>query len=319
MITFRLGFPERRYRLSGQRPDPADGAVGRSWPSDRDPIPRLPWRVICVRTHAHGAHSGRGRESKEQPSGIISLHPTGAALRTADGNGQRRAGRSARRGAMGKYMRKCRAEDGVGGVEVTQAVGVRTRSRAAAANVVVSKRRRPLPPSSPLGGAAARAQSGSCYLKLRSRMLFMAPPAPASAAGPGHGPAPPLPAGLSRCSSTASSVDASAAGQDRSLPSCGSDAAANSKAGAPEGSASNNAESGGNRERRETTPSSHFPGDLSDLESDLAGQNSGRSSLPQTPTAQVQPAARSRIPPAAEIEEFFAAAEEAEARRFACK
>ena len=175
-------------------------------------------------------------------------------------------------------MRKCRAEDGVGGVEVTQAVGVRTRSRAAAANVVVSKRRRPLPPSSP-----------------------------------------PLPAGLSRCSSTASSVDASAAGQDRSLPSCGSDAAANSKAGAPEGSASNNAESGGNRERRETTPSSHFPGDLSDLESDLAGQNSGRSSLPQTPTAQVQPAARSRIPPAAEIEEFFAAAEEAEARRFACK
>uniref|UniRef100_A0A453PNI4 Cyclin-dependent kinase inhibitor domain-containing protein n=1 Tax=Aegilops tauschii subsp. strangulata TaxID=200361 RepID=A0A453PNI4_AEGTS len=150
-----------------------------------------------------------------------------------------------------------------------------------------------------------------------------------------------------RCSSTASSVDASAAAQDRSLPSCGSDAAANKvrelgpnpririqfeisfllktvafsalQAGAPEGSASNNAESGGNRERRETTPSSHFPGDLSDLESDLAGKNSGRSSLPQTLAAQAQPAARSRVPPAAEIEEFFAAAEEAEARRFACK
>ncbi|XP_048536058.1 cyclin-dependent kinase inhibitor 1-like [Triticum urartu] len=222
---------------------------------------------------------------------------------------------------MGKYMRKCRAEDGaVGGVEVTQAVGVRTRSRAAAANVVVSKRRRPLPPGSPSASSSlARAQGGSCYLKLRSRMLFMAPPAPASGAAAGHGPAPPLPAGLSRCSSTASSVDASAAAQDRSLLSCGSDAAANNKAGAPEGSASNNAESGGNRERRETTPSSHFPGDLSDLESDLAGQNSGRSSLPQTPTAQAQPAARSRVPPAAEIEEFFAAAEEAEARRFACK
>ncbi|XP_020165560.1 cyclin-dependent kinase inhibitor 1 [Aegilops tauschii subsp. strangulata] len=223
---------------------------------------------------------------------------------------------------MGKYMRKCRAEDvAVGGVEVTQAVGVRTRSRAAAANVVVSKRRRPLPPASPSASSAlARAQGGSCYLKLRSRMLFMAPPAPASAsaAAAGHGAPPPLPAGLSRCSSTASSVDASAAAQDRSLPSCGSDAAAN-KAGAPEGSASNNAESGGNRERRETTPSSHFPGDLSDLESDLAGKNSGRSSLPQTLAAQAQPAARSRVPPAAEIEEFFAAAEEAEARRFACK
>ncbi|KAI4982177.1 hypothetical protein ZWY2020_022669 [Hordeum vulgare] len=224
---------------------------------------------------------------------------------------------------MGKYMRKCRPgeEAAVGGVEVTQAVGVRTRSRAAAANVVVSKRRRPsLPPSSPLGGgaAAARAQSGSCYLKLRSRMLFMAPPAPASASvSAARHAAAPLPAGLSRCSSTASSVDASAAGQDRSLPSCGSDAAA--KAGVPEGSASNNAESGGNRERRETTPSSHFPGDLSDLESDLAG--SGRSSLPQTPATQVQvqAAARARVPPAAEIEEFFAAAEEAEARRFACK
>lgn len=224
---------------------------------------------------------------------------------------------------MGKYMRKCRpGEEAVGGVEVTQAVGVRTRSRAAAANVVVSKRRRPLPPSSPSASSSlARGQGRSCYLKLRSRMLFMAPPAPASAsasaAGAGLGAAP-LPAGLSRCSSTASSVDASAATQDRSLPSCGSDAAAN-KAGVPEGSASNNAESGGNRERRETTPSSHFPGDLSDLESDLAGQNSGRSSLPQTPTTQVQAAARARIPPAAEIEEFFAAAEEAEARRFACK
>jgi hypothetical protein len=137
---------------------------------------------------------------------------------------------------MGKYMRKCKGAVG----EETQAVGVRTRSRAAAgagAKVVVSKRRRPLPPS-PLktaGGAAAAAaesvgvgEGGSCYLKLRSRMLFMAPPPSTTAAHPraeaGHGPA--LAAGLSRCSSTASSVDASSAAQaDRTLPCRSSDAA----------------------------------------------------------------------------------------------
>jgi hypothetical protein len=133
---------------------------------------------------------------------------------------------------MGKYMRKCK---GAAGEE--QAVGVRTRSRAAAgagAKVVVSKRRRPLPPS-PLKTAAAAAdsslggagESGSCYLKLRSRMLFMAPPpstpAPVHGAQAGHEPA--LAAGLSRCSSTASSVDASSTAQGRSLPCRSSDTA----------------------------------------------------------------------------------------------
>jgi hypothetical protein len=138
---------------------------------------------------------------------------------------------------MGKYMRKCK---GAAGEE--QAVGVRTRSRAAAgagagAKVVVSKRRRP-PPPSPLkaaGAATAAAaesvgvgESGSCYLKLRSRMLFMAPPpsTPAPVHGPEVGHGAPLAAGLSRCSSTASSLDASSAAQaDRTLPCRSSDAA----------------------------------------------------------------------------------------------
>jgi hypothetical protein len=139
---------------------------------------------------------------------------------------------------MGKYMRKCK---GAVGEEQEQAVGVRTRSRAAAgagAKVVVSKRRRPLPPS-PLKTAAGAAtpaaaesvgvgESGSCYLKLRSRMLFMAPPpstpAPVHSPEVGHGA--PLAVGLSRCSSTASSLDASSAAPDRrNLPCRSTDAA----------------------------------------------------------------------------------------------
>jgi hypothetical protein len=102
-------------------------------------------------------------------------------------------------------------------MEVTQAVDVRTRSRAAA---VAKRTRRPLLPS-PLTAAAADSaiadgsESGrSSYLKLRNRMLFMAPllpsnPEPAHDSEAGYGA--PLPAGLSRCSSTASLVDASLA------------------------------------------------------------------------------------------------------------
>ncbi|XP_051192464.1 cyclin-dependent kinase inhibitor 1 [Lolium perenne] len=232
---------------------------------------------------------------------------------------------------MGKYMRKCRGAvgDEVAAMEVTQAVGVRTRSRAAA---VAKRTRRPLPPS-PLRAASAAVAAaaspgggqtgGSCYLKLRSRMLFMAPPPPSTAAA--H-EAPALASGLSRCSSTASSVDASSpAPHDRTLP-CRSDAAEAGSDNVRQGSASgnDNSESGRrdhHRERRETTPSSrHLPGESSDLESDLAGR-SGSRSLPSalTTSAQLQAAARARMPEAAEIDEFFAAAEEAEAKRFASK
>ncbi|XP_047078141.1 cyclin-dependent kinase inhibitor 1-like isoform X2 [Lolium rigidum] len=238
---------------------------------------------------------------------------------------------------MGKYMRKCRGAvgDEVAAMEVTQAVGVRTRSRAAA--VAVAKRtRRPLPPS-PLRAASAAVAAaaspagggqtgGSCYLKLRSRMLFMAPPPPSTSApakGAEAGLGAPLPAGLSRCSSTASSVDASSpAPHDRTLP-CRSDAAGSDNVRQGSASGNDNSESGrdDHRERRETTPSSRqLPGESSDMESDLAGRRGSRS-LPSALTAsQLQAAAaRARMPEAAEIEEFFAAAEEAEAKRFASK
>jgi hypothetical protein len=65
--------------------------------------------------------------------------------------------------------------------------------------------------------------------------------------------------------------------------------------------------------RRETTPSSRAHGELSDLESDLAGHKTG----PSLPAAT--PAAELIVPPAHEIQEFFAAAEAAQAKRFASK
>lgn len=127
-------------------------------------------------------------------------------------------------------MRKCRGAAGeeVAAVEVTQVVGVRTRSRSAAATAVAGgvakvapRRNKALTPAANGEPAAVGADGdgGSCYIHLRSRMLFMAPPqqpsflAPAEAAGAGQGAAA-LAAGLSRCSSTASSVDVGA--QDKS-------------------------------------------------------------------------------------------------------
>ncbi|XP_006647952.2 cyclin-dependent kinase inhibitor 1-like [Oryza brachyantha] len=236
---------------------------------------------------------------------------------------------------MGKYMRKFRGATGeeVAAVEVTQVVGVRTRSRSAAATrgAVATKvqgastrRRKALLPA-PVGSAmGALRDSGSCYLQLRSRMLFMAPPPPpptarapaveAAAAVAGSGAPAHAVAGLSRCSSTASSVDLAA--QDRSLA-CRSDVAEAGGEHVHESSASDSG-SGHDRERRESTPSSFLPGEVSDLESDLAGQKRSRP-LPSATASTHQEATRPRMPPAAEIEEFFAAAEEAEAKRFAAK
>uniref|UniRef100_A0A0D9YYJ6 Cyclin-dependent kinase inhibitor domain-containing protein n=1 Tax=Oryza glumipatula TaxID=40148 RepID=A0A0D9YYJ6_9ORYZ len=236
---------------------------------------------------------------------------------------------------MGKYMRKFRGATGeeLAAMEVTQVVGVRTRSRSAAAagatttkvqaaSAASTRRRKALLPTAVVG--TTRRDGGSCYLQLRSRMLFMAPPRPApaarapvvaEAAGSGNGAAAHAAAGLSRCSSTASSVDAAA--QDRSLA-YRSDVAEAGSEHVPEGSASDSA-SGRDRERRETTPSSFLPGEVSDLESDLAGGQKRSRPLPSAATASAQQATRPKIPPAAEIEAFFAAAEEAEAKRFAAK
>lgn len=138
-------------------------------------------------------------------------------------------------------MRKCRGATGeeVAGVEVTQVVGVRTRSRAAAgpapaggvAKVAAPRRKKaPAPPNAAADEASdAGGDGGSCYIKLRSRTLFMAPPqqpsaprAPVPVEGAGAGQVAALAAGLSRCSSTASSVDAGC--QERSFA-CRSDAA----------------------------------------------------------------------------------------------
>ncbi|XP_066319604.1 cyclin-dependent kinase inhibitor 1-like [Miscanthus floridulus] len=221
---------------------------------------------------------------------------------------------------MGKYMRsKCRGAAGeeVAAVEVTQVVGVRTRSRSAAAtgrgvSKVAPRRKKALTPAS----VGAGRDGGSCYIHLRSRMLFMALPqqqpsvlTPADAAGAGHQGAA-LAAGLSRCSSTESAVDVG--GQNRSHA-CRSDAAEVGGDHAPDVSASNSG-SGPDRERRETTPSSQAHGELSDLESDLAGYKTTGRSLPAA-TSAAQPI----VPPAQEIEEFFAAAEAAQAKRFASK
>ncbi|KAF8730303.1 hypothetical protein HU200_017287 [Digitaria exilis] len=252
---------------------------------------------------------------------------------------------------MGKYMRKCRGAAGeeVAGVEVTQVVGVRTRSRTAAAPAAAGggvakvaaapRRKKPAaltPPNVAAEEPAAGGEGGGCYIKLRSRTLFMAPPqqppaprAPGTAATAGAaGQVAAIAPGLSRCSSTASSVDAGA--QERSLA-CRSDAA-EVRYGNPririqkwfeistascgdhilEVSASNSG-SGPDRERRETTPSSKAHGEVSDLGSDLAGQKNDRSSPATTSAAQLI------MPPADEIREFFAAAEKAEAERFAAK
>ncbi|EMS48766.1 Cyclin-dependent kinase inhibitor 2 [Triticum urartu] len=80
----------------------------------------------------------------------------------------------------------------------------------------------------------------------------------------------------------------------------------------------------GGRDRRETTPSSRSPADLSDLESSQAAdeQKHKRRRYPATTTTTAAPfrldlEARARMPPAAEIDEFFAAAEKAQAERFA--
>jgi hypothetical protein len=70
-------------------------------------------------------------------------------------------------------------------VEVTQVVGAWTRSRAASAvdaasggvAKVVSKRRKALPLATEPAALGFGGDDGSCYLQLRSRMLFKAPSA----------------------------------------------------------------------------------------------------------------------------------------------
>ncbi|KAM3194370.1 hypothetical protein ACQJBY_070815 [Aegilops geniculata] len=250
---------------------------------------------------------------------------------------------------MGKYMRKCRAAAAGGGKAAPAvvehrapvALGVRTRSRAAALDAKMRKQQQAT--TSTAGRAVEDALLGrdggdaaaGCYLHLRSRRLFM--PAStvadqlrrqgageeASTAGlPDSGPSveAAVVAGASRCSSTASTA-VDVATRERS-----GDEAEACESRDVESSVSDS-ECGG-RDRREATPSSRSPVDLSDLESSQAAdeQKHKRRRQPVTTTTTAAPLhldlearARARMPPAAEIDEFFAAAEKAQAERFAAK
>uniref|UniRef100_A0A0D9VLE1 Cyclin-dependent kinase inhibitor domain-containing protein n=1 Tax=Leersia perrieri TaxID=77586 RepID=A0A0D9VLE1_9ORYZ len=348
------GRERHQRRVASQRPsDPVNGAVraaGLSQPSDQDPIPPPVAAYIC--SGGTGERKGKGERIQRGTSHTYPSQLTSGAVRCRRRREflekgkrpkKRDGGGAGRERSMGKYMRKFRGATGeevaaaAAAMEVTQVVGVRTRSRSAAATKVhavaapASSSRRRNNNKQLLPAAVTRRADGrgSCYLQLRSRMLFMAPPPPparapvvveAGSAGNGAAPAPARVAvapGLSRCSSTASSVDVAGA-QERGVA-CRSDVAEAGSEHVPEGSASDSG-SGRDRERREATPSSFLPGEVSDLESDLAGQKRSRPLPSATATTSLQEATtRPRMPPAAEIEEFFAAAEKAEAKRFAAK
>ncbi|GJN29309.1 hypothetical protein PR202_gb17526 [Eleusine coracana subsp. coracana] len=236
---------------------------------------------------------------------------------------------------MGKYIRKCRGGGGAGTAAPAVVVaGVRTRSRsAAAASAPASKRPRKAAPTraevEALGDDGAGAAEGCCYLQLRSRSVFMVA-AEVVAVSPRE-PVPPVAVAaeeeeeeashveavagvVSRCSSTASSsVDAAALNHcaAEAHRNCGEESSVSDSAGC------------GRREWREMTPSSRAPGDISDQESSKAADDDPKHRHPRprsSATATTTVACRARtMPPAEEIEEFFAAAEKAEAERFAAK
>nr|CAB3469974.1 unnamed protein product [Digitaria exilis] len=238
---------------------------------------------------------------------------------------------------MGKYMRK-RTGRAPAAAEVAQVVvGVRTRSRSAAAAAFASaaveppapapKRPRTKQPAAARGEVEVRGDDGGCYLQLRSRRLFMAVAAaearcpvpepegnaaliPVARSGASLEPVV-MVAGISRCSSTASSVDvvAAAAALERS----GGAMEVGAREDPDGGSAVSDSEWG--RQRREATPSSWLAVDLSDEESSQAAGDPKH----QRPTATASLACRARMPAEEEIDEFFAAAEKAEAERFAAK
>ncbi|CAL5043877.1 unnamed protein product [Urochloa decumbens] len=245
---------------------------------------------------------------------------------------------------MGKYMRK-RAGRAPAAELAQVVVGVRTRSRSAAFASAAAAAPAGPAPKRPRKQAAAHAEEeaghgdgGGCYLRLRSRRLFMAaaaeapcpvpaeekaaasfPAGAASSRASGEAPVAVVAAGVSRCSSTASSVDVVvAAARVRS----GGATEARLREESDVGSAVSDSECG--RQRREATPSSRPPADLSDegsssqasLVANDKEHRHGSSSANVTPAAV---ACRARTPPEEEIEAFFAAAEKAEAERFSAK
>ncbi|XP_066378933.1 cyclin-dependent kinase inhibitor 1-like [Miscanthus floridulus] len=244
---------------------------------------------------------------------------------------------------MGKYMRK-RSVGRTPAVEL----GVRTRARSAAvANAAAAGAAAEAPaPKRPRKQATARAEAeaeaavrgngggaspGCCYLQLRSRRLFMS-------AGDVQCPVPPLPAvAVQRsvpsgepvvevagmCSSTASSVDVVLAMAPARETSGGEAEEAHEDCKCDVESVVSDS-AGCGRERRETTPSSRPSVDLSDEEwsqatDDDPKRHLGRTALATTATTTAVACRRARMPPTGEIEEFFGAAEKAQAERFAAK
>lgn len=215
--------------------------------------------------------------------------------------------------------------------------GVRTRSRSAAvvAGANPAKRRKQAEAATT---AAGPVEEAGCYLHLRSRRLFM--PVAVAARGDlgveeastsrlANSSAPSgeaIAAGISRCSSAASSAAARerSGGEAESCPglqACESRDDVETSASDSECGAS---------VWRETTPSSQpeaVDDYISDLESSQAtGEQRHSKRCRRTPATttttntsafHLQP--RARMPAAAEIEQFFAAAEKAEAERFAAK
>lgn len=238
-------------------------------------------------------------------------------------------------------MRKCRAAAGDSSkAPAVPLLGVRTRSRVAAVvggAAGVAKRRKQATTTTAARAAKELALSGGsdagCYLHLRSRKLFMA----SAAVAPPRG----LPRAEEEVSSAAATLadsgasrEAAVAGISRYSSTASSAARERNSGGEAEVCESRDAvessvsDSGcGNRERREATPSSQSPANSSDLESGHAG---GEQKHQRTRSPAIRPttgAARTfqfeeraaKMPPVAEIEEFFAAAEKAEAERFAAK
>ncbi|CAN6164629.1 unnamed protein product [Urochloa humidicola] len=234
---------------------------------------------------------------------------------------------------MGKYMRK-RAGRAPAAELAQVVVGVRTRSRSAAFASAAAAAVAPAPKRLRKQAAAGRmevevevaAAAAGCYLQLRSRRLFMAAageekaaalPAGAGRSGGASGEAPVVAVpGISRCSSTSSSVDVVVAtARER-----GGGATEVRREESDVGSAVSDS-AGCGRERREATPSSRPPpADLSDEDfSSQALDDHERRHRSSSANVTTDVACRARTPPKEEIEAFFAAAEKAEAERFSAK
>ncbi|EHA8587423.1 cyclin-dependent kinase inhibitor 1 [Cocos nucifera] len=178
-------------------------------------------------------------------------------------------------------------------MEVSQVVGMRTRSRTLAlASAAAAEKERA---GSKRRKAAEPVAIQNSYLQLRSRSLVMTPQiarTPANSGGTRARFPSPASSRLSRCSSNASSEVASVEDRLRCL-----------RSGDLEGD--DDLETSPcyfecSRERRETTPSSEMRGESCDLEL-TAGKRKSRSSAAAVAAAAV----------AKEIEEFFAAGEKA--------